>query len=373
MTQRLTTLLIAALLTLPAAAQDQRTIVFPDVDPYLTLVGDFHMHTVFSDGSVWPNIRVQEAVRDGLDAMAVSEHLEYLPHRADIPLPDRNRSHEVAAASGSNEDLIIINGSEITRALPLGHVNAIFLEDANALVTEGELMDVMEVFRAAALQDAFTFWNHPNWTSQSPDGIAVLTDLHKTLIAEGLLHGIEIANQHTYSDEALQIALDNNLTLLGTSDIHGLVDWDFEVPAGGHRPVTLVFAEERSADGIKAGLQARRTVVWFRNTLIGRAEYLLPLLDASLQVEHAEYTGSTVVLGVTLTNHSDAEMILRNTSAYTFHEDANIIIVPPHGTTDVDVKTLEEVQSLELTFEVMNALTAPGVHPEITLAVTVAQ
>ena len=44
-------------------------IEFPDVPGYLTLKCDLHMHTVFSDGSVWPNIRVQEALRDGLDAI----------------------------------------------------------------------------------------------------------------------------------------------------------------------------------------------------------------------------------------------------------------------------------------------------------------
>ena len=45
----------------------------------------------------------------------------------------------------------------------------------------------------------------------------------RTLIQEGLLDGIEVVNEHT-SAEALQIALDHDLTVLGTSDIHGLID-----------------------------------------------------------------------------------------------------------------------------------------------------
>ena len=48
-------------------ARDRR-IRFPDVPGFLTLKCDLHIHTVFSDGAVWPDIRVQEAVRDGLDA-----------------------------------------------------------------------------------------------------------------------------------------------------------------------------------------------------------------------------------------------------------------------------------------------------------------
>ena len=55
-----------------------RTIVFPDTEQYVTLVVDLHTHSVFSDGHVWPKIRVAEALRDGLDALAITEHLEYL-------------------------------------------------------------------------------------------------------------------------------------------------------------------------------------------------------------------------------------------------------------------------------------------------------
>ena len=54
----------------------QRAIVFPDTADYQTLAVDLHTHSVFSDGHVWPNIRVAEALQDGLDAIAITEHLE---------------------------------------------------------------------------------------------------------------------------------------------------------------------------------------------------------------------------------------------------------------------------------------------------------
>ncbi len=92
------------------------------------------------------------------------------------------------------------------------------------------------VFREAKRQNAFTFWNHPMWVAQRPDGISTLTPMHKMLIKEKLLDGIEVVNDNSYSDEALQIALDNNLTIMGTSDVHQLIDWTFGVPRGGHRP-----------------------------------------------------------------------------------------------------------------------------------------
>ena len=54
----------------------ERNIVFPNVEGYTTLVTDLHTHSVFSDGHVWPKIRVGEALRDGLDGLAITEHLE---------------------------------------------------------------------------------------------------------------------------------------------------------------------------------------------------------------------------------------------------------------------------------------------------------
>merc|ERR1711965_651586 len=66
------------------------------------------MHTVFSDGSVWPNIRVQEANREGLDCISTTEHLEYQPHSKDIPHPDRNRSFELASHAARNSELIVV-------------------------------------------------------------------------------------------------------------------------------------------------------------------------------------------------------------------------------------------------------------------------
>ncbi len=85
----------------------ERKIFFPDLDNYKTLLTDFHQHTVFSDGAVWPSIRVEEAIRDGLDAISLTEHLEYQPYAKDIPHPDRNRSYIVASqsAEGKNKNL----------------------------------------------------------------------------------------------------------------------------------------------------------------------------------------------------------------------------------------------------------------------------
>jgi len=263
-------ILVLVFVSLPsfvlAQHEHSRTIDFPDIEGFRTLKVDLHMHSVFSDGAVWPDIRVKEAIRDGLDAISLTEHLEYQPHADDIPHPDRNRAYELALEYAKDSELLIIPGAEVTRDMPPGHSNAVFIEDANRLLQD----DPRIVFEEVKTQGGFTFWDHPNWTAQRKDGVARLTDMHRSLIQDGLMSGIEVVNEDTYSDEALEIALEHNLAIIGTSDIHGLIDWDYHPHDGGHRPVTLVFATDKSLDAIHEALRERRTAVWHKNILIGK-------------------------------------------------------------------------------------------------------
>ncbi len=342
-----------------------RKIVFPNVEGYLTLKTDLHIHTVFSDGAVWPDIRVQEALKDGLDVISLTEHIEYQPHKNDIPHPNRNRSFDLAVKIAENSGLLIVKGSEITRRMPPGHNNTVFIDDANKLIKE----DAEAVFQEAANQGGFTFWNHPAWISQKSDGMATLTQMHQKLIQNNLLHGIEVVNGQMYSDEALQIALDNDLTIIGTSDIHGLIDWDYEPEHGGHRPVTLVFAKEKTEASLREALMAGRTVAWYKNTLIGKEQNVQLLLDASLSVESMTYPSRSEVATVTIKNISDTEFMLENLSPYTLHGQADIIKIAPQETTVIKVKTLEVKESFEMSFKVLNAIIAPKTHPKITLQI----
>ena len=360
--------LLCTLFSISCLGQDtNRQIEFPDIPGFRTLKCDFHIHTVFSDGAVWPSIRVEEALKDGLDAIALTEHLEYQPHEEDIPHPDRNRSFEIAKEQAKAHDLLIIHGAEITRKLPPGHANAIFITDANAL----NVRDSLEAYRIANQQGAFVFWNHPNWIAQQRNGIATYSDFHSMLVEENLLHGIEVVNDITYSDEALSIAQDHQLTVMGTSDIHGLIDWQFRLDQGGHRPITLVFATTKSEAAIKEALFARRTATWFDNLLIGDEQFLNPLVQNSLHVKKATYQGPSSVVSVEIENQSDASYRLRNVSQYTFHNHADLVEIPAQSVIKLEVKTLTQMPSFSLEFEVLNAIISPNTHPIIAWEVQV--
>ena len=59
----------------------RENINIPGFDGYEVLKCDFHIHTVFSDGRVWPDMRVNEAWQQGLDAIAITDHIEYRPFK----------------------------------------------------------------------------------------------------------------------------------------------------------------------------------------------------------------------------------------------------------------------------------------------------
>ena len=373
-----------------------RSIEFPDTENYLTITSDLHTHSVFSDGHVWPNIRVAEAMKDKLDAIAITEHLEYQPHIRYIPNKNRNIAFLEAKKAADESDLIVIAGSEITREMPPGHLNAVFIKDANTLfnidesllpearrrMSEavniedlsdeelevadqyalGNLYSPFEALEEAKRQGAFIFWNHPMWGSQANDGVSRLTEMHKQMIAKDLIHGIEVVNTNEYSEEALQIALDNNLAIIGTSDVHELIEWDYDSSKNEHRPVTLILSEERNQNSIKEALLDRRTIVFYKNKLIGKEENLVPLLNSILGFKSLGYRGNTSILRVEISNNSSSDMTLKNLSAYNFSRSDDYIFIPKNETKTIMVKTLEAIKAVKLKFEILNAITAPKKH-----------
>ncbi|HMB65020.1 MAG TPA: Sb-PDE family phosphodiesterase [Eudoraea sp.] len=330
-------------------------IEYPDIPGYKTLKADLHIHSVFSDGNVWPTIRVQEALRDGLDAISLTEHLEYQPHKDDIPHPDRNRAYHLAIEEGKVHELLIIPGSEITRSEPVGHSNAVFISDANALLEK----EAAATFAAAKKQNAFVFWNHPAWYAQNPKGNPILSDFQKERIKRGELHGIEVINSVDYAQESLALALEQNLTIMGTSDIHGLITWDY-TEKGRHRPVTLVFARDKSVESLREALFAGRTVAAYNSLLIGKSEFLDPLIKASIRIEKAAYIPKTQVLQIDLKNISSCNLLFENQMPWSFYSSSPIFEIPAGGTYTLKVKTLEIKEQIGLRLKALKAFSAPG-------------
>lgn len=354
-------MLIFVLFTVQAFGQKAAPFLAPDKSFLLST--DLHIHTVFSDGSVWPDIRIEEARREGIDLIAITDHLEYQPHQTDIPHPDRNRSFELAQNSRiKGERLQVVNGAEITREMPPGHINAVFIENANALLKKDSLSGIL----AANKQGAFVFWNHPTWDAQRPDGIARLDPFHSYLIKKNLLHGIEVVNEVTFSEEALSLALENDLTILGTSDIHGLTDWLFNIPQGGHRPLTFVLAEDRSEQAIKKALFEGKTIVWFNDYIIGKQKHVHAVLKANLKAKAKGYGKETTLFTAELSNFSAMPLKLEYQGKYSFYNHQKFIEIPANSSREIRVKTRDKKAKIALSFKVLNALIGPKENAVLT-------
>ena len=279
MLKRLTVFIVATLAVLPLSlqAQNLNRIAIPDVGGYLTLKCDLHVHTVFSDGEVWPIFRVQEAAVEGLDAIAITDHVEYQP-KGEYVSKDRNASFRIAQPAAADAGLILIPGAEITRKMPPGHLNAIFVQDANALAKE----TWQEAVDEAAKQGAVIFWNHPGWEGQQPDKVARWYDEHTYLHEKGLLAGMEVANHTEYYPDVLTWCLEKKCAILGNSDTHAPIEFEFHGDTEYPRPMTLVFATERSAAAIKEAILARRTAVKRGDELIGEDQWLKRIFESSI-------------------------------------------------------------------------------------------
>ena len=263
--------------------QKRRIIRIPNIEGYQTLKCDFHMHTVFSDGHVWPNVRVQEAWQEGIDVMAITDHIEYTPHYEDVKV-NHNRAWELAKDQAAENNLVFIKGTEITRNTPPGHFNALFIGDASEYIEDRAGEKDKQAVNKAVEQNAFIFWNHPGWKVNSIEGSYEWIDFVDELKKENNLHGIEVINGFGFHKKALDWAVDHNLTVMGTTDIHNLVAHDYNLGGYVHRSMTLVFAKDRSAESVREALDAGRTVAWASKYIAGKEEHVRNLFNACVEL-----------------------------------------------------------------------------------------
>ena len=272
--------LLVALGSGSASAQERDPLPVPDLPGLKTLKADFHLHTVFSDGEVWPTVHVRDAWRDGLDAVALTDHVEYHPHASDVGV-DLLRPYAVARPLADELGIILIPGVEITRPAPgspatipvgSGHFNALFVTDPKAL----EVPDLQEALRRAQAQGAFVFWNHPGFMGTlEPRWHAHVEEAHRA----GLFQGVELVNGKDFYPAVYPWIAEKRLTILCNSDIH------LPTPprvVGGPRPITLLFARTADAAGVREALVARRTAAWLGDGVWGAEEHLRGLWQGAL-------------------------------------------------------------------------------------------
>jgi 3',5'-nucleoside bisphosphate phosphatase len=350
--------------------QQRKELRFPDPEGFITLKCDFHMHTPFSDGYVWPTERVKEAWLEGLDVISITDHIEYR-RNAGYLTKDLNAPYELARREAEKYNMILIRGAEITRNMPPGHFNAIFLDDVNAV----EKDDFMEAMEAAVRQGAFIFWNHPGWRQGAAD-TPYWYPVHKEMLRKGWMHGIEIVNWEWYYPEAHASALEYGLTMFGNSDIHGAASEAKAADPEWHRPMTLVFAKTRTTEGVREALKNGRTAVWYKQTLYAQEEFARPLVEQSLRIMNPiilfndQNRGSMI-----LQNQSDLELHLKPSLHISGLNLPDSIIIPPGGTVQATIsspaRVINGIMAFNTYWNVMNVFTSPDTNLTLEIPVPI--
>lgn len=391
--KRLTYLILGTLLTATAVSAQPRTyadteklystapsrteIITPKVNGYNCYTADLHVHTMFSDGEITPAERVKEAWIDGLDIMAITDHIEtrrqeremlkflkgYSPEKKGfepinvrcsrgVPADERgivsdlNLSTELARAAVKNyPGLTIIKGTEISREpVHIGHYCALFTTDNNALYST----DDAQTIRNARAQGAIITHNHPGWERTSTD----YTEFEKGIYAEGLIDGIEISNGSSFYPEIVRRAIDKKLYMVSATDIHATTASIYG-KANFYRNMTLIFAKNTSEEEIRKALLSQRTLGYSAGYIIGEKSLLTDFFRASVTAKRVADSSKGAIVEVA--NHTSFPYTLR------------------YGTRILQLDAMSKisltVKSAELSFIVENMIHVDYQHPTITLTI----
>ena len=354
----------------------RRVMVLPEVNGYKVYKADLHTHTVFSDGKVMPDFRMEEAWNDGLDIVAVTEHIEvrscertFVPYLAaytdkrfkgkakNTSLVDRgpdaegimvdlNFAYDLAAGHGEKYGLTVIRGTEITRnGSSVGHFNALFTTDNNTIYDP----DPVQAIRNAKAQGALVMHNHPGWHRKNLE----MTQTERSAYDEGLIDGVEVMNTAEFYPGIIDRVREKNLFIAANTDIHNSTAGEYRM-SGFERPMTLVLAHDKSPASVRKALEERRTIAYAFNTLCGEENLLKDFFEASVSVEVLSRTEKEKV--VMLTNNTSVQYLIQRKGQNPVHLD-------PHSAIKMGIGAKNK--SLEIS--VLNMWCGAESHPKIAL------
>jgi predicted metal-dependent phosphoesterase TrpH len=329
----------------------RREIRMPQINGYQTIKADFHMHTYFSDGHVTPQTRVIEAWREGLDAIAITDHSTPIPRHLDA---DYNTSYKMAQSTAASRGITLIHATEYTQREPVGHLNFLFIEDANKYAKPASELPYDKAIEMAADEGGFVILNHPGW----PDKNSVLDPFHIDLMERDKIHAVEVVNGDELYPLAIDYSYDFNLAMMSTTDLHS--------PVGGSynhnthiRNLTLIFADDNSEEAIKDALFEKRTLAYANNLIIGRPDLLTPFFLNSFTISNLQQDETR--FSCNITNHTDITW-------YLYGPEHRRVVLPANRT----IRLSDQFSNADLIFNVKNTWVTSGEHLQVPLSILLA-
>lgn len=362
-------------------------IILPKIKGFNCYKADFHMHTIYSDGDVTPRERVREAWYDGLDIIAITDHLEIRTYekfmlkalepysksgepfvyanagagnkkdKSAPMLSNLNAAYDEAVYFANREELpiTIIRGTEIWRdPRTTGEYNAIFLKDINAICHE----DLFESFRRVKEQGGLIMHNHPGWRRKNMEK----SEIQAQAYAEGWVDGVEVINGVNLYPQMIDRCVNEKLTIFSNSDAHRPTAqlWPYGGPI--HRTMTLVMAKDCSESSIKEAILKRRTIGYAANNLAGETVWLRELINAAVECRVVAINEKKGYRVFQFTNTCSIPFLL--------HRGNTVYVLNPFETRRINVgKNKTTGKYLEPTFVIDNMWAEGDAHPEITFEI----
>ena len=342
-------------------------MLIPQVAGYNVYKSDLHTHSIYSDGDVTPQYRIREGWLDGLDVIAITEHIEYRPNEEIFysylkeyaakeykpvqkgldegnSMVDLNYVVKESQKEATKYGMLIIPGTEITRSgTEVGHFNALFTTDNNLIYDK----DPVQAIRNAKAQGALVMHNHPGWTRKNIS----MTEAEVKAYREGLIDGVEVMNGAEFYPGVIDRVRDGKMFIAANTDIHASTAVEYNV-YGETRPMTLILAKEKSLDSIREALEAGRTIAYGFGHLCGSEEFLLELFKASVTISPVD--GKKV----SLTNMTSIPYIIKK-------ENGNPVRLAPFSTYNTSIPQ----NALTLSVTVLNLWTGADTHLEVELPI----
>ena len=265
----------------------RQEVILPNVNGYTPYKADLHIHSTHTDGVVNIKGRMEEAWCDGLDVIAMTDHLSIRPvPEYGQPTPDSAKAKRGSKAAKAMEEslkyadnfgLLVIPAVELTGdGETQGHYNALFINDIRSVYD----YDPMQTIRNAREQGALIMHNHPGWRHKSLD----MSDFEKGVYAEKLIDGIELMNGAYFYPRAFNLVEQYGLFVASNTDIHNTTAQTYR-ENGYLRNMTIIFANELSLGAMREALEARRTLTYAFGTIAGEESLLEAFFKASVETK----------------------------------------------------------------------------------------
>lgn len=362
-------------------------IILPEIKGYNAYKADFHVHTIYSDGEVTPRERIREAWYDGLDIIAITDHLEIRTYEKfmlkalapynkdgkpytyanagagnkkdkDAPmLSNLNAGYEEALHIIAKEEIPImaVRGTEIWRnPRTTGEYNAIFLKDINAICHK----DLFECFRRVKEQGGFIIHNHPGWRRKTMDK----SEDQVRAYGEKWVDAIEVVNGTTLYPQMIDRCVNENLTITASTDVHRPSSQVWARDCGIFRTHTIIFAKEKTEKAIKDALLKRRTIGYSANNLIGEEVWLKEFLNSAVDCKVVAENEKKDHRAFQLTNTCSIPFLLRR--------GGTVYVLKPFQSLRVNFgKDKNSGKYRKPVFTVDNMWTVGDKHPQFTIEI----